>query len=56
MATKTIYITVRVDLASDDDVITDEQVQDFLSETEYEIPSAAGLRVDDTELCGLNED
>lgn len=52
MANKSIYIKVRINLGSKADEITDEMVDTFLEETLYDFPSAAGLEVTDTEICG----
>lgn len=48
---KTIYVSIRVDLAAEHEISGDD-IQNFLAETEYSIPSAAGLEVEDTWLNG----
>ncbi len=53
--TKTIYLTVRIYLESDSE-ITDEVVQDVVSEMGYDFSSGvSGVVVIDTEICGVNE-
>lgn len=48
---QSIYISVRIDLAADHE-ISAEDIRNFLAETQYSIPSAAGLEVEDTWLNG----
>ena len=48
MATRTIYLTVRLDLSNPDvDEITDDDVEEIVSEVDYEIES---------EICGQNDE
>ena len=48
MATRTIYLTVRLDIDNPKaDEITDEEVDEIISEVDYEI---------DTEICGKNDE
>jgi len=55
MNQKSIYITVRIDLESNDE-ITEEMVQDVVSELDYEFSSGiGGVPVIGTEICGINE-
>lgn len=55
MNQKSIYLTVRIDLESEDE-ITDEVVQDVVSELGYDFASGVGgVVVIDTEICGINE-
>lgn len=58
MATKAIYITVRLDLEDPKaDTISDEEVQDFICEVGYDFtaPKCCGIYIIDTEICGLND-
>lgn len=57
MATKAVYITVRLDLESSAAVISDEEVQDLICEMDYTFtaPEGCGITITDTEICGLNE-
>ena len=57
MATKAVYITVRLDLESTAAVISDEEVQDLINEVDYGFtaPEGCGTTIIDTEICGLNE-
>lgn len=58
MATKAIYITVRLDLEnSKADTISDEEAQEFISELDYEFtaPESCDISIFDTEICGMNE-
>ncbi|MCD7795453.1 MAG: hypothetical protein LUC96_01210 [Alistipes sp.] len=58
MATKAVYITVRLDLESTaEEVISDEEVQDLINEVDYRFtaPEGSGITITDTEICGLND-
>ena len=56
MKTKTVYITVRLDIESTEK-ITDEIVQDVVSETDYSFKSQTdGVTISNTEICGINEE
>lgn len=58
MATKAIYITVRLDIeAPAADVISNEMVNDLISEMDYSFkaPEDNPLTIADTEICGLND-
>ena len=58
MATKAVYITVRLDLVSAaGGVISDEEVQHLICEMDYGFtaPEGSGITIIDTEICGLNE-
>lgn len=58
MASKAVYITVRLDLESTAaEVISDEEVTDFLYEMNYTFaaPEGCGISITDTEICGQNE-
>ena len=57
MATKAVYITVRLDLESTAAVISDEEVQDLINVVDYGFtaPEGCGITIIDTEICGLNE-
>lgn len=56
MATKTVYITVRLDIENDKvEQITDEDVQELISETDYSFGSVGDFKIADTEICGTND-
>lgn len=56
MATRTVYITVRIDIDNPNlDEITDEDVNDVVSETDYRFNNVGGFILE-TEICGLNEE
>ena len=56
MATKTVYITVRIDIDNPNlDEITDEDVNDVVSETDYRFNNVGDFTLE-TEICGLNEE
>lgn len=57
MATKAVYITVRLDLENSAAVISDEEVQHLIYEMDYGFtaPEGCGITITDTEICGLNE-
>ncbi|MFR9546901.1 MAG: hypothetical protein SNJ29_15200 [Rikenellaceae bacterium] len=55
MATRTIYITVRLDIENKKlDEITDDEVQDIVSEIDYDFQSVDDFIVQ-SEICGINE-
>lgn len=56
MATRTVYITVRIEIDNPKlSEITDENVNDVVSETDYKF-NAVGNFTLETEICGLNEE
>jgi len=56
MATRTVYITVRVDIDNPNlPEITDEDINDVISETDYKFNQVGDFRLE-TEICGLNEE
>lgn len=57
MATKAVYITVRLNLESSAADISDEEVQDLINEVDYGFtaPEGSGITITDTEICGLND-
>lgn len=58
MATKAIYITVRLDLEhATADNISDDEVREFIDEMGYSFtaPEGSGMTITDTEICGLND-
>lgn len=56
MATRTVYITVRVEITNPNlSGITDEDVDDVISETDYKFNSVGDFALE-TEICGLNEE
>lgn len=55
MATKTAYITVRLDITNDKvDKITDEDIQEFINDTDYTFGNVGDFSVE-TEICGIND-
>ena len=55
MNQKSINLTVRIDIESEDE-ITDEVVQDVVSELDYDFSSGVGgVMVIDTAICAINE-
>ena len=55
MAEKTIYFTVRMDIFNPNkDEITDEDVNEVISEVDYEFKNFDGYEFE-TEISGLNE-
>lgn len=55
MATRTVYITVRLDITNDKtDQITDENVENIISETDYNFGNVGDFQIG-TEICGQNE-
>lgn len=58
MATKTIYITVRLDLEDPEAAaISEEKVSDLVSEMDYgfRAPEDSSLTITDTEICGRDD-
>ena len=56
MATRTVYITVRLEIDNPKlDEITDEDVNDVIGETEYQFNAVGDFKLE-TEICGLNEE
>jgi hypothetical protein len=57
--TKSIYITVRLDVEYDENLMADEVesiVNDVVSEMEYEMKYKSDVaEIIDTEICGINE-
>jgi hypothetical protein len=54
MATKTVYITVRLDIDNPNvDEITDEDAQEIIDEMDYRF-EINGKEID-SEICGINE-
>jgi len=57
MATKAIYITVRLDLENPKaETISEEDVTDFIDEVDYQFtaPEGSDITITDTEICGQN--
>lgn len=55
MATRTAYITVRLDITNDKtDQITDEDVENIISETDYNFGNVGDFEIA-TKICGQNE-
>ena len=56
MATRTIYLTVRLDIDNPKaDEITDEEVDEISSEVDYEFKNYGDYEID-TEICGKNDE
>lgn len=56
MATRTIYLTVRLDIDNPKaDEITDEEVDEIISEGDYEFKNYGDYEID-TEICGKNDE
>ena len=56
MATRTIYLTVRLDIDNPTaDEITDEEVDEIISEVDYEFKNYGDYEID-TEICGKNDE
>lgn len=58
MATKAVYITVRLDLESTmADTISEEEAAYFIDEMDYSFiaPKGSGITITDTKICGLNK-
>lgn len=54
-ASKAIYITVRLDVYNPNkEVITEDDVQDIVSEIEYEFKNYRDYEVE-SEICGIND-
>ena len=55
MATRTIYLTVRLDIDNPKaDEITDEEVDEIISEVDYEFKNYGDYEID-TEICGKKD-
>lgn len=56
MAKKTTYILVRLNISNPNtDEITNEQVDDIISEIDYEFKNYGDYKID-TEICGKDDD
>lgn len=56
MATRTIYLTVRLDIDNPKgDEIADEEVDEIISEVDYEFKNYEDYEID-TEICGQNDE
>lgn len=56
MASKTIYLTVRLDIYNPNtEEITDEDVDEIVSEVDYEFKNYKEYEID-TEICGRNDE
>lgn len=54
MATRTEYITVRLDISNPKVAeITDEDINDVISETDYRFNAVGDFQIE-TEICGRN--
>lgn len=55
MATKTVYITVRLNITNEKaDTISDEDVENVINETDYTFGNVGDFEIE-TEICGQNE-
>lgn len=56
MATRTVYLTVRLDIDNPKvDNITDEEVDEIVSEVDYKFKNYGDYEID-TEICGQNDE
>lgn len=56
MATRTIYLTVRLDVDNPKvEHITDEEIDEIVSEVDYEFKNYGDYAID-TEICGRNDE
>ena len=56
MATRTIYLTVRLDIDNPKaDEITNEEVDEIISEVDYEFKNYGDYEIN-TEICGQNDE
>ena len=56
MATRTIYLTLRLDLSNPDvDEITDDDVEEIVSEVDYEFRNYGNYEIE-SEICGQNDE
>ena len=56
MATRSIYLTVRLDIDNPKaDEITDEEVDEIISEVDYEFKNYGDYEIG-TEICGQNDE
>lgn len=56
MATRTVYVTVRLDIDNPNvDEITDEDIDYIICETDYEFKDVDDFQID-TEICGRNDE
>ena len=56
MASKTIYLTVRLDIYNPNtEEITEEDVDEIVSEVDYEFKNYNEYEID-TEICGRNDE
>lgn len=51
---RTVYITVRLDVESNHN-LTDEDVQELISETDYSFSDVGDIKITNTEICGIND-
>lgn len=55
MATRTVYITVRIEITNDKiEAITDEDVESVINDTDYNFGNVGDFELE-TEICGQNE-
>lgn len=55
MATKTFYITVRLDVENDKiNEITEEDIQEIVSEIDHNFGNVGDFKVE-SEICGIND-
>ncbi len=52
---KSIYITVRLDISSENEVeLTDDRIQEIISEVDYSFDNYGDFAIS-SEICGINE-
>lgn len=56
MASKSVYITVRLDIDNDKvDHISDDDIQDVISDMDYNFKNSGDFKIEYTEICGIND-
>lgn len=56
MASKTVYLTVRLDICNPNtEEITEEDIDGIVSEVDYEFKNYGDYEID-TEICGRNDE
>ena len=56
MASKTVYLTVRLDICNQNtEEITEEDIDGIVSEVDYEFKNYGDYEID-TEICGRNDE
>ncbi len=56
MASSSVYITVRLDIENEKvNEITADDIQEVISEMDYEFKNSGDFQIVGTEICGINE-